>query len=139
MSETLIHDKPVIVTDDTFQAEVVDYPLPTLVDFWAPWCGPCRMVGPIMEKLAKEYAGQIRVAKVNVDENPGLSGSFQVMSIPTIMAFKDRYLVFSQPGAFPEEAFRNLVDQLIKLEIPEDAGEDHEHDHDHDGHEHHHH
>jgi thioredoxin 1 len=119
VTDKVIDTKPVIVTDATFQEEVIDHDLPVLVDFWAPWCGPCKMVGPILDKLAEEYAGKIRVAKVNTDENPGLSQSFRIMSIPTIMAVKDRTIVFSQPGAFPEAAFRDLIDQLIELEVPE--------------------
>jgi len=113
------HDKPVAVTDATFKEMVVDYSheMPVLVDFWAEWCGPCRMVAPIMEKLAKEFAGQIRVAKVDTDQNQGLSQMFRIMSIPTIMAFKEGELVFSQPGAFPEEAFRQLIDQVIALDV----------------------
>ena len=113
------NDKPVHVTDNDFQQMVIDYSneMPVLVDFWAEWCGPCRMVAPIMEKLAKEFAGQIRVAKVDTDANPGLSQAFRIMSIPTIMAFKDGKLVFSQPGAFPEPAFRDLVTQIIALDV----------------------
>lgn len=113
------NDKPVNVTDNDFQEMVVDYSneMPVLIDFWAEWCGPCRMVAPIMEKMAQEYAGQIRVAKVDTDANPGLSQAFQIMSIPTIMAFKDGKLVFSQPGAFPEPAFRDLITQLIALDV----------------------
>ncbi len=116
---TPINDQPVHVTDNDFQDAVIDYSkeMPVLVDFWAEWCGPCRMVAPIMETLAKDYAGQIRVAKVDTDQNPGLGQAFQIRSIPTIMAFKDGHLVFSQPGAFPEAAFRQLVDQLIALDV----------------------
>lgn len=141
----VITREPVHVTDATFQDEVISYSneLPVLVDFWAEWCGPCRMVAPIMDKLAEEFAGQLRIAKVDTDANPGLSQAFQIMSIPTIMAFKDGMLVFNQPGAFPEAAFRDLVQQLIALEIPEEekqkarermaaAQADHAHDHDHD-------
>lgn len=115
------NNAPVHVTGETFQKDVVDYDLPVLVDFWAEWCGPCRMVAPILDQLAKDYAGKIRIAKVDVDqpENQALSQQFGIRSIPTIMAFKDRHLVFSQPGAFPEAAFRDLIEQLIKLEIPE--------------------
>lgn len=114
----VVDDKPVVVTDETFQKEVIDYDKPVLVDFWAEWCGPCRMVSPILEKLAKEFAGQIRIAKVNVDENPGLSQTFRIMSIPNIMAIKNRTMVFNQPGALPEAAFRDLIRQLIALEVP---------------------
>ena len=122
----IVEKKPVTVTDQTFQAEVIDQELPTVVDFWAPWCGPCKMVAPILDKLAGEFAGQIRIAKVNVDENPGLSQTFQIMSIPTIMLIKDRTIVFSQPGALPEPAMRDLIKQLIALEIPEEAKHEHQ-------------
>jgi thioredoxin 1 len=114
----IANSAPVHVTDATFEAEVLNSDLPVLVDFWAEWCGPCRMVAPTLEKLAKEYAGQVKIAKVNVDENPGLSQAFQIMSIPTIMLIKQRTIVFSQPGALPESAFRDLIKQLIALKLP---------------------
>jgi thioredoxin len=114
----VVEDKPVKVTDATFEAEVLNHDKPVLVDFWAEWCGPCRMVAPTLEKLAKEYAGQVRIAKVNVDENPGLQQAFRVMSIPTIMLIKQHTIVFSQPGALPEAAFRELITKLIALELP---------------------
>jgi len=115
----IANDKPFVVTDQTFQQEVIDYSneMPVLVDFWAEWCGPCRMVAPIMESLAKDFAGQVRIAKVDVDANPGLSQALRIMSIPTIMIFKEGQLVFSQPGALPEPAFRDLVQQVIDLDI----------------------
>lgn len=114
-----VDTKPVDVTDQTFQKEVIDYHLPVVVDFWAEWCGPCRMVAPILDKLAKEFAGQIRIAKVDVDHNPGLSQTFRIQSIPTLMMVKNRTIVFSQPGALPEPTLRDLVQQLIKLEVPD--------------------
>jgi thioredoxin 1 len=120
VAETVVaSDKPVTVTDNDFQEQVIDYSneMPVLVDFWAEWCGPCRMVAPIMEKLATEFAGQIRIAKVDTDANQGLSQAFRIMSIPTIMAFKDGKLVFSQPGAYPEPVFRDLIQQLIALDV----------------------
>lgn len=116
---------PVTVSDGTFQQDVIDYSdtMPVVVDFWAPWCGPCRMVAPILDKLAKEFAGQVRIAKVNVDENPMVSQTFNIMSIPTIMMLKEKTIVFSQPGALPEPALRDLFGQLVKLEIPKEAAE----------------
>jgi thioredoxin len=115
----VVDDKPIAVTDSTFQRDVIDYHLPTLVDYWAEWCGPCRMVAPILDKLAKEFAGQIRIAKVDVDSNPGLSQTFRIQSIPTLMMVKNRTIVFSQPGALPEAALRDLITQLIALEVPD--------------------
>ena len=77
------------VTDAEFEAQVLKSDKPVLVDFWAEWCGPCKMVAPILEEIATEQAGKVRVAKVNVDENPGLATKFNVMSIPTMIVFKD--------------------------------------------------
>jgi len=81
--------KPLTVTDATFAAEVERSPVPVLLDMWAPWCGPCRMIAPMLEELAKEMAGRVRVAKLNVDENPATASRFNVMSIPTLLVLKD--------------------------------------------------
>ncbi len=113
-----VSSKTVHVTDATFEAQVLASELPVLVDFWAEWCGPCRRVAPTLDKLAKEFAGKVKIAKVNVDQNPALSQAFNVMSIPTIMLIKRRTIVFNQPGALPESAFRDLLQQLIALELP---------------------
>jgi thioredoxin len=110
-------NKPVKVTDKTFQQEVLDCPLPVLVDFWAEWCGPCKQVAPILEKLAGEFAGKVRIAKVDVDANPALSQAFRIMSIPTLMFVKNGKIVGQQAGALPEHILRDAIKQLINLAV----------------------
>lgn len=97
--------KPLIVTDATFERDVVRVgSMPVLVDCWAPWCGPCRMVGPIMDQLAAESNGRYRIAKLNVDENPRIASQFQIQSIPTMLIFKDGKLIDRLVGAQPKPA-----------------------------------
>ncbi len=104
---------PIIGADATFDEQVLRSPVPVLVDFWAPWCGPCRMVEPIVERLAQETSGRLRVVKVNVDENPQTSGRFQIRSIPTMMIFKDGQVVDQWSGALPEPALRSRVSRYV--------------------------
>jgi thioredoxin len=105
--------KPIIVTDATFEAEVLRAREPVLIDFWAPWCGPCKMVAPTVEKLAGEMAGRLRVAKVNTDENPGLSQRYDIQGIPTMMIFRGGQLVTRWTGAAPEPAIRQRVREAV--------------------------
>ena len=95
-------DHPVEVTDQTFQGEVLSFPGSVVLDCWAPWCGPCRMVAPILDQLAKEYAGRIKFAKLNTDENQKTAGQFSIQSIPTLLFFKGGNLVNRQVGALPK-------------------------------------
>jgi thioredoxin 2 len=99
------NNKPLIVTDTTFESVVIHAgSMPVLVDCWAPWCGPCRMVGPIMDQLAAESNGRYRIAKLNVDENPRVASQFHIQSIPTMLIFKDGKLVDRLVGAQPKPA-----------------------------------
>ncbi len=90
------------VTDASFEADVLKSAEPVVVDFWAEWCGPCKMIGPSLEEIATEMAGKVKIAKVNVDENPGVAGKLGIRSIPTLMLFKDGKLAAQKVGAAPK-------------------------------------
>jgi thioredoxin 2 len=104
---------PLTVTDATFAADVEHSPLPVLVDAWAPWCGPCRMVAPTIEKLATDLSGRVRVAKLNVDENPQTAARFDVRSIPTMLVMIDGREVDRIVGAQPPAAIRDKLERAI--------------------------
>lgn len=107
-------DQPVHVTDDGFENTVLKSVLPTVVDFWAPWCGPCRMVAPVLDKLAKEYAGKLLIAKVNTDENPQWSQKYNVQGIPTMLFISNGKIIHRQVGALPEPILREVVIQFLE-------------------------
>ena len=99
------------VTDKIFEQEVIKSTTPVLVDFWAPWCGPCKIIGPVVEELAKEYAGKVKVVKLNVDDNPENAGKFNVISIPTLLIFKNGEPVKTIIGAQPKESIKKAMDE----------------------------
>ncbi len=97
------------LTESNFEAEVLKSDIPVLVDFWAPWCGPCNMVGPIVEEIAEEYQGKLKTAKLNVDEGRGIALQYGIMSIPTLMIFKDGKKVEEMVGAVPKEHIVEII------------------------------
>ena len=105
--------KEITITADNFDAEVLKSDIPVLVDFWAPWCGPCKIVGPILSELAEQYDGKLKVAKLNVDENADLTTRFNVMSIPTMKFFKAGEVVGELVGAAPKNTIEAEIQKLI--------------------------
>ena len=101
------------VTDNSFKVEVLESEVPVLVDFWAPWCGPCRMVAPVVDEIAQQYDGQVKVVKLNTDENPGIASQYGIRSIPTLMIFKDGQRVDMVVGAVPKSTLADTLEKHI--------------------------
>lgn len=108
-------DTPIHVTDAAFEKTVLQSTLPVIVDFWAPWCGPCKMVAPILDKIAKEYAGKVIVAKVNTDDNPEWAMRYGVQGIPTMLFIAGGKVIHRQVGALPERMLRQALDQFLQV------------------------
>lgn len=108
-------DEPIHVTDQAFEKTVMDSELPVVVDFWAPWCGPCKMVEPILKKLADEYQGKVKIAKVNTDKHNQWAEKFGVQGIPTMLFIADGKVVHQQVGALPEPMLQKVLDQFLEV------------------------
>ncbi len=103
----------VTLTPDNFEHEVLSSDIPVLVDFWAEWCMPCKMIAPVLEELAEEYEGKLKIGKLNVDDNGDLAAQYNIVSIPTMLFFKGGEIVKQQIGAVPKEHLKQTIDELV--------------------------
>jgi thioredoxin 1 len=101
------------INDSNFKSEVSDSQIPVLVDFWAPWCGPCKMVAPVLDEISKEYEGKVKVAKLNVDESPNTATEFGIRSIPTLILFKDGKVLEQTIGGQSRENIKQMIDKSL--------------------------
>ncbi len=108
-----IFDTPVTITDQTFYDDVISFPGPVVVDCWAPWCGPCKTIGPVLEQLAKQYSGRVKIAKLNVDQNPLIASQYAIQSIPTIIYFKNGKKVDTVIGAVPKSEIEKHMLEIM--------------------------
>lgn len=104
---------PVIVTDTTFDREVLASPLPVLVDCWAPWCGPCKSIGPVVNDLAAKYRARVKIAKLNLDDNPGIGSRYAISSVPTFLLVKNGQIVDTLIGALPREQLESAIARVL--------------------------
>ena len=108
MSDSIVH-----VTDDSFEDEVLKSPEPVLVDYWADWCGPCKMIAPVLDEIASEYAGKIKVAKLNIDENPNTPPRYGIRGIPTLMLFREGEVEATKVGAVSKSQLTAFIDSNL--------------------------
>jgi len=108
-------NEPIHVTDAAFEKTIVQSTIPVIVDFWAPWCGPCKMVAPILDKLAKEYDGKLLIAKVNTDEHQEWAGKYGIQGIPTMLFIAKGKVLHRQVGAVPEGMLKEAIDQFLEV------------------------
>ena len=113
ISVSKIYDRPIIITDQTFHNEIISFSGPVLVDCWAPWCSACSMISPVLAELAKKYAGRVKIAKLNVDQNPITASQYAIQSLPTILVFKNGQVINRLAGAYPREEIEKQVLAII--------------------------